>query len=855
MSQCLSEVYSAASASSFSVDRSSHSSQSPASIPSSLVPSTAVVPAVHSSSLSAPAVVTEESQDQPPASIPSFLVPSTAIIPSVPSVHPSVYDSDCTDAPDSTRVSDIFQLVQSIQPDVTRAEFTAAAGRVQSDAAFGLSEEAASAWGVQYFVARGTSERIALDDAAASDASTLRLSDPDPIFSLASQRFQASYPDRLNPDRVREATGPLLDIIANGGCPPDSAFALPVDWSQFIRDIQIATLFGTSGIPIHVDPSWSPSASFGPCPAKYRRVHSAINAHVLGDRANQFCVLLPMSFVSDYQQRAPLGRQFHIQNFGLAAKNGKPQGRLTCNCSGAGCPLHRRSPRFRTAASRQGVPPPVCPLNTDFVVTRAIELYGEINHPTLVQIIRTILRAAALYGWDNLVIFKDDLMAFYRLLSFDPRDVHKMSFQAFHPPTSSHCQWVVVGLSGNFGWSALPMAMEVITRLLRVLIGWLISGFMLMYVDDIMIITSRAQATSDRAIALAQIAGLLGPHAHAPEKYESTDTPGQPRKIDILGWCINLDTRTVSVAYKNQVRALHWFMAVDISKPVHLEERERLCSLAERYSAVFPELRVLMSAMYAMLGGKTRANRGLPIPLPPRSRLAIDLWRTFLMSSEIDRDRGLPLGRPLSAFGIAPPAGILEFDGSLDGLGWRLWCGSTHEWVTAAYFTPPPNHLPARNSSYQNTMELTALAFGLLHALSLGWRDCTLHIRGDSDTVLHWAKSTNFRSSFVVASSALLIAVCKYGNIHIGDAEWLSTTDNFVCDALSRNDPASADARGASALGPSINLSNDPLFQSMCEACSPARSPVSTLEFFAMWARFRHSILPLILSQEDIAVL
>jgi hypothetical protein len=226
----------------------------------------------------------------------------------------------------------------------------------------------------------------------------LDLETPDPLAALALRRFQASFNDRLNPDRVSASTSTLVAHLTEFGPPPQEKFALSVDWSQFPRDIATAKLFGSHGIPIHVDPGWLPSTEFGSCPAKYRRVHSAINAHVLDDRDKQFCILLPRSLVNSWH--------LHVQNFGLAAKNGKVQGRLTNNASGVAATTHRRISQLQRHLSFQtsGSTLP-CPLNTDYVVNKAIELYGDINHPTLVQIIRTILRAADLYGWDNLVIF------------------------------------------------------------------------------------------------------------------------------------------------------------------------------------------------------------------------------------------------------------------------------------------------------------------------------------------------------------------------------------------------------------------------------------------------------------------
>ena len=728
----------------------------------------------------------------------------------------------------------LFDVVTALHPEASRLEFDNVLHRVATDAQLGMSDTDAIRWGDEYFSSlANTDEFSALNDAADLDSASLDLSSADPIAVIAAARMAAVAPNRLSSARVRAVTAPLRDHIRRFGLPDDSSFALPIDWDQFLRDIDLASDFGDNGVPIHTDPSFCLSSATGPCPKRYGLVHSAINAHVLKNRQSAFCVLLHRSSLDS----APR----HVMNLGLAPKYGKAQGRLTSDASGVADPSGRRRRRTKTRGPT--------PLNTKWVAEEASRLYGEIRHPSLRDIIRTILRLAAIHGWDVLVIFKDDLKGFYQQCSFRPSHAHKMVFQVFHP-LRQLCSplWLMVSLAGNFGWSALPMVMEVITRLLRACIGWLIFGFMLMYVDDIIVITTMSALDRDRYLVLKTITDLLGPDAHAPEKYECTfvaDNPNAPRAIDILGWSIDLSTRRVSVAYKNQIRALHWFLEADVDSPMCLQEKERLCSLAERYSAVFPELRILMPALYSMLGGKARMSRGTLIRIPARARLAILLWRAYLIASEIDRDRCLPLGRPLIAFGTRPPRCLVEFDGSLDGLGWRIYDTVSETWVTAAYMVTPPGHIPARDSTYQNTMELTALSLGLFHAVLLGWGHSMIHIRGDSVSTLSWVTSLNFTSQLAMNASALFVAVCTYGDIHIGDDTYITTDENFVCDKLSRCDPEAA-ARAGPCGPPGFlppNVSAVDPFDTLLSMASPS-APLSTpAHFLDLWSNLRRVVV------------
>jgi len=725
----------------------------------------------------------------------------------------------------------LLDIISSIQPGFAQEEFDAVIQRVSNEAQLGMSDEDAIQWGEDYFqTLPGGSELHGLTHAANVDTAQLDPMYAHPLAALASARMTSMAPHRLSSTRVQAVTAKLRNHIQRYGIPDTSRFALPIDFAQFERDIALASDFGDYGVPIHTDPSFQLSSATGPCSTRYRLVHTAINAHVLKNRQSGFCILLHRHALDNVLCQ--------IMNLSLAEKYGKAQGLLVSDASStSSSPPHRRG---------RGIPAPI-PLNTKWVAEEAERIYGPIHHPTLRDIIRAILRFADAHGWDAIVIFKDDLKGFYQQCSFRPSDVHKMVFQVSYPPQpSKQCQWLMVSLAGNFGWSAMPFVMEVITRLLRVLIGWLIFGLMLMYVDDIIVITTQKAFESDRRHVLKTVTDLLGPDSHAPEKFESTHDPTNPEaphKIDILGWSVNVDTQRVAVAQKNQVRALWWFLLVDVNNGLTLHERERLCSLAERYSAVFPELRILMPAMYQMLGGKSRLPHGARIKIPPQARLAILLWQVYLIMSESDRDRCLPLGRPLIAFGTRPPRGLVEFDGSLDGLGWRLYDSSTESWVASAFMRIPSAHLPVRDPTYQNTMELTALALALFHAIELGWSHSMLHIRGDSRSALTWAKTLNFKSTFAMGASALFVAVCTYGDIHIGEDIHWTTDENFVCDLLSRGDPAAAQERGDCGPNPPRDVSLQSPFQDLLLGCSPAQPLSSPQHFIDLWATFRHVVI------------
>ena len=132
-------------------------------------------------------------------------------------------------------------------------------------------------------------------------------------------------------------------------------------------------------------------------------------------------------------------------------------------------------------SSRQG---PQIPLNNKAAKEAAILQWGRIRNPTVVEIARTILVAEEKYGRENIVIWKSDLSGAYTLLFLNPTSVRLMSF-------ALDGGFIFIYLAGLFGWTGMPMAFEVVTRILRVCISMVISGWVLIYCDDIMGFSSK----------------------------------------------------------------------------------------------------------------------------------------------------------------------------------------------------------------------------------------------------------------------------------------------------------------------------------------------------------------------------
>jgi len=70
--------------------------------------------------------------------------------------------------------------------------------------------------------------------------------------------------------------------------------------------------------------------------------------------------------------------------------------------------------------------------------------WGEIHHPTVDQLVKMVLTAADIHGWNNIILWKKDLKGAFNLLNYNP----------------DYCKWfafpltgdiVVIHLAGLFG--------------------------------------------------------------------------------------------------------------------------------------------------------------------------------------------------------------------------------------------------------------------------------------------------------------------------------------------------------------------------------------------------------------------
>jgi hypothetical protein len=117
------------------------------------------------------------------------------------------------------------------------------------------------------------------------------------------------------------------------------------------------------------------------------------------------------------------------------------------------------------------------------------------------------------------------------------------------------------------------------------------------------------------------------------------------------------------------------------------------------------------------------------------------MWRVYLVWSELQALQGKPWGRPLESFRERSTNYILEFDDSLQGVGFRLFL------VGVTYCA----------GRLQNTMELAAVVCGLAKLIRLVKGNYGVSLRGGVG--MDAQSRTGFHSSRAQGAAMVFVLV------------------------------------------------------------------------------------------------
>lgn len=389
------------------------------------------------------------------------------------------------------------------------------------------------------------------------------------------------------------------------------------------------------GMRVAIPEGFSPNGNQprSPLRASYEAVSGAVNKMLGAIIEQRLAFLLPLDLAQAYVPNLHLCKAHWTTKKGKAS--GRPLGDLS-NVDGT-------------------------PLNTDATADAAAAYYGPITHPTIediaVMVDKFWKEAAArdpTLRQKDLRLWKMDLKGAYTLLSF--RAEHVGLFGMLLTDDLVYLQ-----IAGIFGWAGTPAAFQVVTRAIAWELRSRLRSRTVMYVDDIIGVGFEKDIAADLALTRNICTALLGSGAVADDKTEVS------RRLDVIGYVIDLDTGRVLISKKNFLTALNGFLSADTTARINVRTAQRLASWSTRYGKICRVMRPFCSALYRLTWGRTDPHA--LFNLSAEAVVAIQCWRAMLC---LVRHRETEFTRTIASFAPETPIIVVEFDSSLSGAG-LIW--------------------------------------------------------------------------------------------------------------------------------------------------------------------------------------
>jgi hypothetical protein len=415
-------------------------------------------------------------------------------------------------------------------------------------------------------------------------------------------------------------------------------------------------------------------------------------------------------------------------------------------------------------------------LNSDKAKSKLEEFYGSIKHPTITDLIIMIQtyidhkqeELGDNFKYEDVVLLKGDLSKAFTLLDFSVES----------------CRLLVCRLTDNldmiyhtgmFGWTGTPYCFQVITRIITKLVRKKIKGAFSMYVDDGMGICMKQDLENDKQVFKNISERLLGDNSVAEDKWE------EGRKLDWIGWLINLDTQQVTLARKNFMKTFYGFYTCNEYDAVKIEDIEKMASWASRYSLILRHMRPFTNCLYSELIGIR--NRRISKKLKSAGIEAIQLWRAVLCLLKYN---DLTYAKTFSSFNNSKANIVICYDASLTGIGVSIHSITDQQEKLLAIGSYDFQFDLKQHAGYQNIVEFIAVIGGLLMLAKLKMQHNSLKLRGDSITSLTWSKNERYRSIPGRRAALIFTLLSIAFDYDVVEIEHIPGVDNILHDKLSR---------------------------------------------------------------------
>jgi hypothetical protein len=254
------------------------------------------------------------------------------------------------------------------------------------------------------------------------------------------------------------------------------------------------------------------------------------------------------------------------------------------------------------------------------------------------------------------------------------------------------------------------------------------------------------------------------------------------RKLVMIGWKVDLDSRLVSLSHKNLMKVAYGFTITDLDQPVKVRWVTKLASWSSRYTQILRALHPCTVSLFAQIAGMQ--NMEATMEWKGDARVAVLIWRAALVLLHLYESE---YSLPIEFFRVMILAFEVEFDASLTGLGFLLFslCDGVRDKLMGCGEVVFPFDCK-KESDYQNTCEFIDVLLGLLSLAQRGIRNVSLRLSGDSKTSLTWGLDGHFRGKLCLKAALVYILASMLFNIVVIDAVHIPGVNNVICDMLSR---------------------------------------------------------------------
>jgi hypothetical protein len=457
-------------------------------------------------------------------------------------------------------------------------------------------------------------------------------------------------------------------------------------------------------------------------------------------------------------------------------------------------------------------------LNGKWAKDEAAEIWGDIIHPTIQQIAMMVMEfwdkvqtTHPNATWSDLVLWKMDLKGAYTLIDVLPDQVGMFAQELTQDLVYFH-------LCGVFGWSCTPAAFQVVTRAIKWELKHILEGLADMYVDDLLGVCLLSMLDSELKKAHKVCTGLLGDGSVAEHKTEFS------RRLEVIGWVIDLDLNRLSVARKNLLKTIYCMYTIDLDQKTDLVELERVASYSQRYVLICRVLAPFQACFNRMI--KLHWHKHCKFDWSPEAKIAIRMWRAMLYLVSADE---LHYTRSLESFLPQEASFTVETDGSLQQIGFlikRIAPNGTETCLGGGAVSIEQYGFK-KNSGFQNTAEFIGAVMGIIALIKMGGKDTGVLLRGDSVSALRWGREEKIKGEEALNAGIVMSAICVKHGINVCGSDFLKGTDNWKTDDLSRSAAKGWTVEtvmqrigyeGAEV----IDLSEDAASRSLIAACNPS---------------------------------